>query len=118
MKKIFFILLMSFLVIGCSSSNKDTVSYMKAKEMIINNEAILLDVRTEEEYNDNHIDGALLLSLDNIDEKSALDVIGGVDNYVIVYCKSGARSSEAKEKLKSLGYKNVFDLGSIDNWKE
>ena len=40
------------------------------------------------------------------------------DNQIIVYCKSGKRSSEAKKKLEELGYSRVYDLGSIDNWKE
>lgn len=108
---------------GCSDSsdkinNDGTVSYMYAKELIINNNAKLVDVRTSDEYKDNHIEGALLLTLDDIDADRAKEVIGDTNTYVIVYCKSGVRSSEAKRKLTDLGYTNVYDLGSIDNWKE
>lgn len=108
---------------GCSDSsdkinNDGTVSYMYAKELIINNNAKLVDVRTNDEYNDNHIEGALLLTLDDIDADKAREVIGDTNTYVIVYCKSGVRSNEAKKKLTDLGYTNVYDLGSIDNWKE
>lgn len=118
MKKYFLLLLLLIFMMGCSSSDDNNVNYTKAKELIINNGAILVDVRTEDEYNSGHIDGALLLTLDDIDKDSAYDVIGDLDNYVIVYCKSGVRSSEAYSKLKDLGYNNVYNLGSIDNWKE
>ena len=117
MKK-YFLLLLLFFMLGCSSSDDSNVNYMKAKELIINNGAILVDVRTEDEYNSGHIEGAVLLTLDDIDKDTAYDVIGDVDNYVIVYCKSGVRSEEAYNKLKDLGYNNVYNLGSIDNWKE
>ncbi len=108
---------------GCGNSddkiNDDgTVSYMYAKELIINNNAKLVDVRTSDEYMDNHIEGALLLTLDDIGVDKAKEVIGDTNTYVIVYCKSGVRSSEAKKRLNDLGYTNVYDLGSIDNWKE
>ncbi len=117
MKRYLIVFLIIFLV-GCTSnSSKGTISYMQAKEKIINNGAILVDVRTKEEYDENHIDGATLISLDNI-ENDVSKIISDKNTYVIVYCKSGTRSHEAYEKLTSLGYKNVYDLGSIDNWKE
>ena len=120
-KNLLVILLCSLLLIGCSNGNNNdngTIGYVEAKEYIINNGAKLVDVRTSTEYNDNHIDGAILLTLDEIDEDKAKEVIGDYDTYVIVYCKSGVRSSQAKQKLNDLGYTRVYDLGSIDNWKE
>ena len=118
MKKVLLSLFFILILVGCASGEETKINYMKAKEYLINNEAILVDVRTEEEYNEGHIEGAVLLTLDDINEENAKDVIGDTDKYVIVYCKSGVRSNEAYNKLKELGYKNVYDLGSIDNWKE
>ena len=124
MKKVFWIGLFIVLCLcGCSNSNTNNsddsmVSYMEAKEMIINDGAILVDVRTEDEYNEEHIDGALLMPLDTITEDRALDIIENKDSYVILYCKSGNRSHQALEKLTELGYINVYDLGSISNWEE
>lgn len=86
--------------------------------MIINDNAILLDVRTSEEYEEGHIEGSKLLTLDTIDEDTASEVIDNKDTEVIVYCRSGARSSEAKTKLEELGYTNVYDLGAMSNWEE
>ena len=121
MKKILLLgLCCLFFLGGCGSDNskEGLISYMKAKELIINEGAVLVDVRTEEEYNENHIDGALLLTLDTISEETATALITDKEAEIIVYCRSGKRSSEAKEKLESLGYTNVYDLGSIDNWEE
>ena len=106
------------LLTGCGNTKKGQIDYMKAKELIINEQALLIDVRTAEEFNENHIEGALLLSLENIDENTTSQILTNKEAKLIVYCKSGKRSAEAKTKLESLGYKNVYDLGSIDNWKE
>lgn len=117
MKKLLIFLLV-ILLVGCSGKDSGKVNYVKAKELMINNGAILVDVRTEEEYNEDHIEGAKLLTLDTISEETAKSVIGDTDKYVIVYCKSGKRSNEAYTLLKGLGYKNVYDLGAISNWKK
>ncbi len=117
MKKIFLLCILIITILCGCESNNDLISYIEAKEKIINNDAILLDVRTEEEYNENHIEGAVLLPVDNINEETAKSVIIEANKEVIVYCKSGIRSKQAKEKLNELGFNNVYDLGSIDNWK-
>lgn len=119
MKK-FFILVLCFICFsGCSNKEDDgLISYMEAKEKIINEGAILVDVRSLDEYNEEHIDGAVLLTLDTIDEETALGVIDSKDTPVIVYCRSGNRSSQALSKLEALGYSEVYDLGAISNWEE
>ena len=116
MKKLFIAFLTLFLLSGCSNDNSDNglISYMDAKEKIINENAILVDVRTEDEYNENHISGAINIPLDSINEAVSLNQ----DTPIIVYCKSGIRSSQALIKLENLGYTDVYDLGSIKNWEE
>lgn len=119
MKKLFILLLSVFLLAGCSSDNDNgLISYMDAKEKIINEGAIMVDVRTEAEYNEKHIDGSVLLTLDTIDETSVSSIVDSKDTPIIVYCRSGNRSSQALTKLEALGYTEVYDLGSIDNWEE
>ncbi len=121
MKKIFVIFIIFLCLLGCSNSkNNDNsiISYIEAKEKIINENAILLDVRTEEEYNEKHIDGAILFTLDTINENTVANIISDKKAVIIVYCQSGNRSHQALEKLKELGYTNVYDLGSISNWEE
>lgn len=119
MKKLFVLLIGVFLLVGCSnSSNNGLISYMEAKEKIINEGAVVVDVRTTDEYNEKHIGGAVLLTLDTINEDTVSSVIDSKDTPIIVYCRSGNRSSQALTKLESLGYTEVYDLGSIDNWEE
>lgn len=120
MKKLFIVLFSIFLLVGCSKNNDtdNLISYMEAKEKIINEGAIVVDVRTESEYNSKHIAEAVLLPLESINESTVAAVIVNKDTPIIVYCKSGNRSSQAVTKLKDLGYTDVYDLGSIDNWKE
>ena len=124
MKKIFWLTLILIMVCGCNSnsssnnSNGGTISYMEAKEKIINDGAIMVDVRTKEEYDNGHIGGAVLLTLDDINEEKALEILGDKNKTIIVYCKSGVRSKEASQKLADLGYKSVYDFGAMSNWKE
>ena len=118
-KKMIVVMLFLFLLVGCSGTSKSTsVNYVEAKEKIINEQALLVDVRTKEEYNESHIDGAVLLTLDDINEESAQEVIDSKDRVIIVYCKSGNRSKQALAILNDLGYENVYDLGAMSNWKE
>ena len=123
MKKLLLIIFCIFLLSGCggtknTDSSDGSVNYMEAKEKIINDGAILLDVRTKEEYNEKHIDGASLLPLDIIDIDSISQIVSEKDTPIIVYCRSGNRSKQAREKLIALGYSKVYDLGAMSNWKE
>ena len=121
MKKFFILILCAIFFVGCSKSEEQDdslIRYMDAKEKIINESAILLDVRTLEEYNEQHIEGAVVLPLDELDEESILNVSDSKEQVIIVYCQSGKRSHEALQKLKDLGYENVYDLGAMSNWEE
>ncbi len=78
--------------------------------------SVLLDVRTEEEYEWEHADGAHLLCLDVIDESSAAEVLPDKEAPVIVYCRSGNRSALACKRLARLGYETLYDLGGLNGW--
>lgn len=71
----------------------------------------LIDVRTAEEYKTSHIDGAINLSLQDI-EQGTLPT-AEKDKPVYVYCRSGSRSSQATMRLKAAGYQNIIDLGAM-----
>ena len=76
---------------------------------------IILDVRTKEEYDQGHIPGAIVISHEEIEEK-AEDVLTDKDQLILVYCRSGRRSKIAAEALVDLGYTNIKEFGGIIDW--
>ena len=78
-------------------------------------EFVVLDVRTEEEYNEGHIEGALLIPDYEIKEK-AESILIHKDKLILVYCRSGRRSKNAANELVELGYTNVKEFGGIIDW--
>ena len=123
MKKILLVVLAALLLVGCGNEKIDgealykTIDYETAKDFVDNSQALLIDVRTYEEYEKGHIEEAINVPLDTISDATIKAVtIDQLDN-IIVYCESGERSKEAAIKILELGYTNVYDLGSMDNWE-
>lgn len=108
---------------GCTSGgeNKMGNSYEQitpavAKEIMDNeNGYVILDVRTQEEFDEAHIDGAILIPDYEIADK-AESVLKDKDQLLLVYCRSGRRSKNAASELVSLGYTNVKEFGGIIDW--
>ena len=93
------------------------ISAAAAKAVLDSGEPyLLLDVRTQEEYDGGSIPGAILLPYDEIRARAATDLPADKDALIIVYCRSGRRSAIAAGELLSLGYTNVHDLGGINSW--
>ena len=81
-------------------------------------DAIILDVRTQEEYNSGHIKGSLLITLDDLQDKVE-EEIPNKDAKIYVYCRSGGRSSMAQMTLQSMGYTNCKNIiGGILEWED
>ena len=96
--------------------NGSRIAPEAAKARLDSDEAIvLLDVRTEEEYNEGHIEGATLLPLSTI-KANVSSVVPNQDATLFVYCRSGVRSAEAVKTLMKLGYTRVYNLGGIIDW--
>lgn len=79
-----------------------------------NQDAIILDVRTQEEYDGGHIPGAVCFP--NEDILPELPLPFEKDAEILIYCRSGRRSAEAAEKLAGMGYTNVSDFGGMQDW--
>ena len=73
--------------------------------------AILLDVRTTQEYGGGHIPGSKNVPLQTIDK--VVSVVENKDTMLYVYCQSGARSRQATSMLQGMGYTNVNNIGGI-----
>jgi len=92
-----------------------TLTAQEAKARLdASEDVILLDVRTQEEYDQGHIPGAVCLP--NEDILPDLPLPFGKDAELLIYCRSGRRSAEAAEKLTGMGYANVADFGGIQDW--
>ena len=74
---------------------------------------ILIDVRTPEEFRGGHIPGAVNIPVDRI-ASAPPDVPD--DSLVIVYCRSGARSAQARRTLNNMGFEQIVDFGGIHRW--
>lgn len=86
-----------------------------AKLMMDMKKVMILDVRTEAEFNASHIEGALHYPLSDL-SVLVKNQITNKDQILLVYCQSGNRSEQASKELVALGYSNVFDFGGIRDW--
>ena len=88
----------------------------EAKQIMDSEEGyVILDVRTQEEYDQGHIPGAILIP-DTEVEVTAEEVLTDKDQLLLVYCRSGRRSKLASEILVELGYTNIKEFGGIIDW--
>ena len=123
MKKLILILFAMILLTACGQvqENKQEATYVsitakEAKEIMDSQQGyIILDTRTEQEYDEGHIPGAIVISHDEILEK-AEDILTDKDQLILVYCRSGRRSKLAAADLVKLGYTNVKEFGGIIDW--
>ena len=122
----------AFIMTGCNES-KDTntnnveavteaenpyeqITQEEAKSLMDSEENyIILDVRTVEEFNETHIDGAILIPDYEIGEK-AEETLTDKNQLILVYCRSGRRSKLASAELAEMGYTNVKEFGGIIDW--
>ena len=123
MMKLIFLLLAVMLLTACGQDkeNNQGAAYLnitaeEAKQIMDSEEGyIILDVRTQEEYNQGHIPGAIVISHEEIAEK-AEKKLTEKDQLILVYCRSGRRSKIAAEALVELGYTNIREFGGIIDW--
>lgn len=89
-----------------SSESKDIIKTEK--------NIIILDVRSQSEYNSGHIQGAVSIPYTDINEKAG-QIIPDKQTKILVYCQNGSRSIIAAKKLVKLGYCDVYNCGAITN---
>ena len=116
MKKILVVLICMLLLCGCGNKEEE-VEVAKVNKISCNDintvkNAVLIDVRTVEEFNEGHLDNAINVSSTVIKFNIKAHVTD-LETPIIVYCRSGRRSAESADILVNLGYKNVYDMGGI-----
>lgn len=83
------------------------------KEIVQDRKAVFVDVRTAQEFGEDHIPSALNIPLDQI--MGRLDELEGLEGPIVLYCRSGNRSGMALHILQAEGFKNLYNGGSIDD---
>ena len=122
--KRFLIALLTFTLplgcVGCSgggSATYDQISGAEAKALMDSESGyIIIDARTQEEYDDGHIHGAILIPEYEIADRAEKE-LSDKNQLILVYCRSGRRSKIAAEELVKLGYTNVKEFGGIIDWE-
>ena len=108
-----------------NENNTDTQQIEAAYECISQEEAhalmedgtdcIILDVRTQEEYDEKHILNAICIPNETIGTEPPAE-LPDKEQLILVYCRSGNRSKQASEKLAAMGYTNIKEFGGINTW--
>ena len=95
----------------------EQISQKRAKELMdTEKNYVIIDARTQSEYDEGHIDGAILIPEYEIAER-AEEELPDKDQLILVYCRSGRRSKIAAAALVELGYTNVKEFGGIIDWQ-
>lgn len=109
-------LLLSVTACGQQGPGYEQISAEEAKQLMDTEEDyIILDVRTEEEYFLGRIPGAILIPDYEIGERAEAE-LPDKDQLILVYCRSGNRSKDASSELAEMGYTNVKEFGGINDW--
>ena len=105
------------LATGCGGGVEPKhITQDEAKKIIASNpNAIILDVRTQEEYDKKHIPNALLVPIDDL-KANDFSKLPDKDATILVYCWTGRRAEDSAKILADKGYKNVSDFGGLIDW--
>ena len=113
-------LALPFGCVGCSdggSATYEQISGAEAKALMDSESGyIIIDARTQEEYDQGHIPGAILIPEYEIADRAEKE-LHDKNQLILVYCRSGRRSKIAAEELVKLGYTNVKEFGGIIDWE-
>ena len=126
MKRILIILLFGILALtGCAAGAQEKenkaddyrqIGAAEAAEIMAKeSDYIILDVRTQEEFETAHIPGAICIPNETIGTDE-IPELPDKNQLILVYCRSGNRSKQASEKLVKLGYTNIVEFGGINAW--
>lgn len=122
MKKILkTICLATFILIiftGCGETGHKHISSEDAAKIIATEKnIIILDVRTQEEYDRRHIPNAILLPIEEIKKGNFTEKLPDKNQKILVYCWTGRRSEDSAKILAENGYKNIYDFGGLVTWE-
>jgi len=108
-----------FMLAGCDGNENVAVEHMtitaSEAKLMMTDDAAILDVRNQDEFEQGHIPNAILLPASELME-NAERILPDKNQVILVYCRSGVRSAAAAQELALLGYTRVYDFGGIIDW--
>jgi len=111
-----------FITTSCTTADQSYGHLLSPRAVVSKIESttdlIVVDVRTPAEYNDGHIEGAQLINWNDSQFENQINQLDK-SKPIVVYCAVGGRSGKAYARLKTLGFKEVFDMkGGFDAWRK
>ncbi len=107
-----------FLASSCASNAYKHIDVRTAKKLMAQDpRPLVVDVRTQEEYNEGHIPGAILVPIDEI-RNGNFEKLEDKNQVLLIYCRTGRRAEDAAEILAEEGYSKVYEFGGIVDWEE
>ncbi len=121
MKKLIALMCSALMLTGCGAAPKEAdykqISQEDAASILETEENyIILDVRTPQEFSSGYIPGAINIANETIGTDE-IPQLPDKDQLILVYCRSGNRSKQASAKLAALGYTNIMEFGGINTWE-
>ena len=111
-----FLLSIMILFTGCGDNGYNHITHEEEQRIIqANPDAIVLDVRTKEEFDKRHLPNALLVPIDNL-RAGDFSALPDKDATILIYCWTGRRAEDSAEILLEHGYKRVYEFGGLVDW--
>ena len=119
MRKNIILVVVTILIVAFCSGCSDTYKHLSVEEamnmMKTAKNYIIVDVRSQEEYDKRHIPGALLVPINDL-KAGKFDALPDKNQTLMIYCWTGRRAETAAQILIDNGYTNVYELGGLVNW--
>ncbi len=115
------LLLIALLVTGlsaCAQQGGSNIDVNQVSEMLAENpDIVLIDVRTPEEFQQGHLEGAKLINFYGSNFNAEVEKLDSAKKYV-VYCRSGGRSAKSVKAMKKMGFTDVYNMsGGVLAWQ-
>ena len=126
MKRLLMLLLALALCLGAAGcqaehAGEEAMGYKQIDQetakamMAVDDGHVIVDVRRQDEYDEGHIPGAILIPNETI-EGERPEALPDLEQIILIYCRSGNRSKQAASKLAAMGYVNLYEFGGINTW--
>ena len=111
------IALCALLFAGCGGTAYKHLTHDEAIKMVRENpDAVILDVRAQDEYEKKHVTGAILIPIDDL-RNGDFSKLPDKNATILIYCWTGRRAEDSAQILVDNGYKNIYEFGGIADWK-